>query len=413
MASAQPPSLLALQERVCAAIAHATSTDGTRPSHQPLRIRGGRSKAFLRCNDDDSGAPAPEPLDTRAHSGIVAYDPSELVVTVRAGTPLAELEATLAERGQYLAFEPPHFQLGGADGGTAGGTVGGMVAAGLGGPARACVGGVRDYVLGLQMVNGRGEIVRFGGTVMKNVAGYDVSRLMVGSWGSLGLITEVSLKVLPHPPAQATLRFWMDQANMLRQLNTWMGQPLPLNASSWVDGRANGVASGGDGQDTLYLRLRGAQVAVESACAMLQRQHGAQRVDSPQTAADWTAARDLRLPFFTQTPPGHNLWRLSLPPTAPALPLPQPQLIEWMGGLRWLWMPVEDNNLIEEYAYKMNIHSAIFIAASGINVKKKLSIHIQKQQATRFPSQLTIQQRLKAAFDPHGVFAHGAGPFGI
>jgi glycolate oxidase FAD binding subunit len=209
---AMDPALDNIVERVRAAAAHGTS----------LRIRGGGTKDFY------GERLAGELLDTRGLSGVVAYEPSELVVTVRAGTPLAELEALLAQHGQCLPFEPPRFG--------AGGTVGGMVAAGLSGPARASVGEVRDYVLGLNLVNGRGEHLVFGGQVMKNVAGYDVSRLMAGALGTLGLITEVSLKVLPVAPADATVRFEMPQAEALRRLNAWGGQPLPLNASCWEQG---------------------------------------------------------------------------------------------------------------------------------------------------------------------------------
>jgi glycolate oxidase FAD binding subunit len=262
----------------------------------PLRIRGGGTKDFY--GESLQG----ELLDTRSLSGISSYEPSELVVTVKAGTPLAALEAALAEKGQCLPFEPPHYRLvpGAGDA-----TVGGMVAAGLSGPARATAGSVRDYVLGLSMVNGRAEHLTFGGQVMKNVAGYDVSRVMAGSLGTLGLITEVSLKVLPFAPAEATLRFALDEGEAIRRLNTWAGDPLPLNASSWVvDG----------GQPVLYLRLRGAMAAVEAACQRLEREGPGERIDSPQTRADWDAARDLQLPWLTQgLARGDDLWRLSVP----------------------------------------------------------------------------------------------------
>ncbi|MES1163460.1 MAG: glycolate oxidase subunit GlcE, partial [Rhizobacter sp.] len=184
-----------------------------------LCIRGGGTKDFY------GEAPQGELLDTRVLEGISSYEPTELVVTARCGTALAELEATLAEKGQCLPFEPPRF------GGR--GTVGGMIAAGLSGPARASAGSVRDHVLGLTLVNGRAEAMNFGGTVMKNVAGYDVSRLMAGSMGVLGVILEVSLKVLPFPTAQATLRFDLSQQQALTQLNRWGGLPLPINASAW------------------------------------------------------------------------------------------------------------------------------------------------------------------------------------
>ena len=211
----------------------------------PLRIRGGGSKDFY--GQDLRG----DVLDMTAYAGVVSYEPSELVVTVRAGTPLAELEALLAEQGQCLPFEPPHF------GPHA--TVGGMVASGLNGPARASSGAVRDFLLGVVLLNGQGECLTFGGQVMKNVAGYDVSRLMVGAMGTLGVLLEVSLKVLPIAPAQATLRCSLPQQKALDLLNRWGGQPLPLNASCWVHDDSAG-------QDRLLVRLRGAVAAVDSAC---------------------------------------------------------------------------------------------------------------------------------------------------
>ncbi|HUD35198.1 MAG TPA: glycolate oxidase subunit GlcE, partial [Variovorax sp.] len=283
----------------------------------PLRIRGVGTKDF---HGVPAGAGVPV-LDTRALAGITAYEPSELVVTVRAGTPLAELEAALAAEGQCLPFEPPHF---GADG--AGGTVGGMVAAGWSGPARASVGAVRDYVLGVQLVDGRGEVLSFGGQVMKNVAGYDVSRVLAGSFGTLGVIAEVSLKVLPVAPAEATLRFECTQAEAIDLLNGWGGRPLPLNASCWVEDTGRG---------TLYLRLRGAVAAVEAARAHLGGE------PQPDAAGDWTLCRDQRLPWFAERGDARDLWRLSVPQTAPVIAPPAGAgedagpLIEWHGGQRW------------------------------------------------------------------------------
>ena len=293
----------------------------------PLCIRGHGSKDFY------GEAPSGEVLDTTAYRGIVSYEPSELVVTVRAGTPLAELELALAEQGQYLAFEPPHFDA------TAGsGTCGGMVAAGLSGPSRASVGGVRDYVLGVQMVNGRGQHLTFGGQVMKNVAGYDVSRLMVGTLGTLGVLTEISLKVLPVAPAEATLVFQADQSAALAQLQRWGGQPLPLNASCWVrDDTAPGAP------ELLFVRLRGAAAAVDAACRKMLADLPGSRMDNAQAGPDWRACGDQKLPFFQPAPDAAAeplaLWRLSLPPASPALDLPWPQLIEWHGGQRWIADP--------------------------------------------------------------------------
>ena len=238
---------------------------------RPLRIRGGGSKDFYGQTLQG------DILDTRALNGIVSYEPSELVVTVRAGTPLAELEALLASRHQQLAFEPPHF----GDGAT----VGGMVAAGLAGPARQAAGAVRDYVLGIQMVNGHADLLNFGGQVMKNVAGYDLSRLQTGALGTLGLITEVSLKVLPMATAQATLLFELDQATALRRLNAWAGQPLPLNASYWAQEQGRG---------RLWVRLRGALAAVQAACQGM----GGERANDTVAIAGWSGLREQTLPFF-------------------------------------------------------------------------------------------------------------------
>jgi glycolate oxidase FAD binding subunit len=339
-----------------------------------LCLRGGGSKEFYgqRCEG--------ELLDTRLLNGITSYEPTELVVTVRAGTPLAELEATLAERGQCLPFEPPHFG--------AAATVGGMVAAGLNGPARASVGAVRDYVLGVTMINGRGELLTFGGQVMKNVAGYDVSRLMAGSLGTLGLIAEVSLKVLPIAPAEATLRFELDQAQALRQLNSWGGQPLPLNASCWVQDA---------GRPVLFVRLRGAVAAVAAACQKM----GGTRQDNALVDADWTACGEQTLPFFA-TPPVSNacLWRLSLPQTAPVLDLPQAQLIEWHGGLRWLWAPASEAPLIRAAAQAAGGHASMFRAAQPSD--KSVGVF-----APLAPPLDRIQRELKQQFDPAGIFNRG------
>ena len=376
----------------------------------PLRIRGGGSKDFY--GDRLAG----EVLDMAALQGIVSYEPSELVVTVKAGTPLAELEAALAEKGQCLPFEPPRFNLAGTafapagaeashGHGTTAGTVGGMVAAGLSGPARASVGGVRDYVLGVQMLNGKAEHLTFGGTVMKNVAGYDVSRLIAGSWGMLGAITEVSLKVLPVAPAEATLCFEMAQADALKQLNHWGGEPLPLNASNWVnDGVNDGVDDGG--KPLLFVRLRGAVAAVEAACQKMLAQHPGQRMDNAQTMADWTRCRDLQLPFFLQPPSAQAcLWRISVPQTAPALSLPYPQLIDWHGAQRWLWAPAQDGTRIRTAAQQAGGGATLFIAAPAT-----LSLATDRFDALKPPLD-RIHRQLKTEFDPAAIFNPGRMPW--
>ena len=347
-------------------------------AHQtPLRIRGGGSKDF------HGGVPLHgEVLDTRACSGIVSYEPSELVVTARAGTPLAGLEAVLAEQGQCLAFEPPHFGPGA--------TVGGMVAAGLSGPARASMGAVRDFVLGVQLINGRAEHLAFGGQVMKNVAGYDVSRLMVGAWGTLGLLTQVSLKVLPVPPGEATLRFDCDQAEALQRLHAWGGQPLPLNASCWVQ-------DGGVGR--LFVRLRGAVAAVEAACKSM----GGARQDNDAVAADWAACRDQQLPWFAARAQhsGLDLWRLSVPDTAPVLALPEgvaAPLMEWHGALRWVQAGREHAPALRAAAMQAGGSASLFIAGSAGAASASAGF------GSNSGAMGQIHQRLRQAFDPAGIF---------
>lgn len=349
-----------------------------------LRIAGGGTKRFF-----GEHLPATlEPLDTTCHTGIVAYEPTELVVTVRAGTPLQELDDALQSKGQYLPFEPPH--------GGAAATVGGMVAAGLSGPARASVGAVRDFVLGAQLVNGRGEVLTFGGQVMKNVAGYDVSRVLAGSLGSLGVLAEVSLKVLPRPVAEATLCFDLSQTEALAQLARWRGQPLPLNASCWVHDDTQTPA-----RDLLFVRLRGAQAAVTAAQQRMLADAPGVAMDTESTAADWRACAEQTLPFFAAPPSDqHGLWRLSVAPTAPALPGASPTLIEWHGGLRWVWAPLGDRAALQQMAQHAGGHATLYRAPTA-----------QPDAPGRFGplplAERTLQRRLRQAFDPEGIFNPG------
>jgi glycolate oxidase FAD binding subunit len=340
-----------------------------RAVHAQLDIRGGGSKRFY------GEVPHGEPLDVGELRGISSYDPSELVVSVRAGTPLAELEDTLAAQGQCLPFEPPRF--------SAASTVGGMIAAGLAGPARAAVGGVRDYLLGATMLNGRAEVLSFGGQVIKNVAGYDLSRVLAGSMGILGVICEVSLKVLPIQPATLTLRFDWPQAQALDTLNRWAGQPLPLSASAWHN-------------DVLVLRLAGARAAVQSATVQL----GGEALDEATAAALWAGLRDHRDEFFAaQTPdvtPAHTLWRLSVPSTTAPLALPGPTLIEWGGAQRWLWSDAPAAT-VREAAHRAGGHAVLFRGndkSAGVLAPLSLSIG-------------QIHRALKAAFDPDRIFNPG------
>jgi glycolate oxidase FAD binding subunit len=366
------PALEPLVERVRAAGAAGAQ----------LAIRGGGTKDFY--GERIVG----EPFDVRGFAGISSYEPTELVISARCGTPLAELETTLAQQGQYLPFEPPRYTRGTPDG-RAAGTVGGMVAAGLAGPARAAVGGVRDYVLGVTMLNGRGEVLSFGGQVMKNVAGYDVSRLLVGSLGILGVILEVSLKVLPVPPAVATLRFEMDEQGAIDRVNEWCRQPLPINASAWWEG-------------TLVLRLAGARAAVEAAVARL----GGERIETTLAQAFWSGLRDQHDEFFEAAHRAVEassderapcaLWRLSLPSTTPSLQLSGEQLTEWGGALRWLCTTTPATQIRETVA-RLGGHATLFAAQpkpTGVFAPLKAPLD-------------RIHRELKKAFDPAGVFNPG------
>jgi len=363
MADTQPntdnPALQALVERVQQA----------RAARASLYIRGGGTKAFY------GNAPRGEPLDVRALSGISSYEPTELVVTVRAGTPLAELEAVLDEKGQCLAFEPPRF--------APGGTVGGMVAAGLSGPSRAAVGAVRDHVLGATLLNGKAELLSFGGQVMKNVAGYDVSRLLAGSLGVLGMLCEVSLKVLPCPAATTTLRFEVDQATALQRLNEWAGQPLPLHASAWWQG-------------LLVLRLSGAAAAVTAAAQRL----GGEAIDPALAAGFWAGLRDQSDEFFGNAAValdgGATLWRLSVPATAAPLTLPGDSLLEWGGAQRWL-CSMAPAATVREATAAAGGHATLFRGndrSAGVFAPLKSPLD-------------RIHRELKRAFDPDGVFNPG------
>jgi len=328
---------------------------------QPLCIRGGGSKEFY------GGAPAGRILDTRPYAGIVHYDPTELVITARCGTPLRELEETLAEHNQHLAFDPPHF-------GEA--TVGGMVAAGLSGPTRASLGSLRDHILGVRLMNGEGAALRFGGEVMKNVAGFDISRLMAGSLGTLGLILEVSFKVLPLPLSEASVRFEMTQDRALHAMNLWAGQPWPLAASAWEEG-------------WLTVRLTGAAAAVASAQSRL----GGERLDPASAREFWLGLREHMSSFFAGDEP---LWRLSVPSVAPPIALSGRQLIEWGGSQRWL----RSEDGITEIRDK--------VAAAGGHATLFRGSQTRRDVFTPLsPGLWELHQRLKQGFDPGGIFNPG------
>lgn len=328
-------------------------------SKSPLRFRGAGTKDFY--GESLQG----EIVDTRDHAGIVSYEPSELVIVARCGTPLSEIERALDEHGQLLAFEAPRF---GGDP-----TIGGVIAAGISGPRRATAGSVRDFVLGAHLLNANGEVLRFGGQVMKNVAGFDVSRLLCGSLGILGLIAEVSLKVLPKPRAEKTLRFEMDAASALDRFNRWSAQPLPISASAWH----NGVA---------YLRLSGATSAVSAAQTSL----GGETINDTAAASWWTSLRDQTLDLFSTS----RFWRLSLPSTA-SFDVPKIALIEWAGAQRWLSSdrPSDD------------------IRTRASDVGGTATLWRGERNTTMFhplaDANLALHRRIKQQFDPNGIFNRG------
>ncbi|MBB5391600.1 MULTISPECIES: glycolate oxidase subunit GlcE [unclassified Herbaspirillum] len=330
---------------------------------KPLQIRGGGTKDWY------GQAPQGEVLDTRAYSGIIDYEPTELVITARCGTPLAEIDAALAQNNQMLAFEPPRF------GGAA--TVGGMVAAGLSGPARGSAGAVRDFVLGAVLMDAQGEQLHFGGQVMKNVAGYDVSRLLAGSLGILGLILQVSLKVLPKPFASSTRVFEINQEGALRLLNQWGGQPLPLAASAWSN-------------NVLTIRLAGAQAAVDAAVKKL----GGSELSNGDDF--WRDLREQTHAYFAD--PDAPLWRLSLPSVAPPVDLPGAQLVEWGGAQRWL--------------RPQGPLDAVTIRAAALAAGGSASLHRGGDKAIGVfhplqPAVEKIHRNLKTQFDPAGIFNPG------
>lgn len=327
-------------------------------AHTPLLIQGGGSKSFY-------GNPcAGEVLDTRTLIGIVDYQPKELVLSARAGTPLNEIEAALAQHNQMLAFEPSHF-------GPA--TLGGCVATGLSGPRRPYAGAVRDYVLGVRMIDGTGQALRFGGQVIKNVAGYDVSRLMVGSLGTLGLMTEISLKVLPRPVAEMSLQFEMPEAEAIETMNRWAGQALPLSATSWHAG-------------LLSVRLSGARSAVNAAHAKLggEIMHDA--------SAFWQRLREHNTPFFDKRP----LWRLAVKPTHTTVALDGAQWIEWGGAVRWLNTELPPSRL-RQIARDGGGHATLF---RGAPIREGVFSPLS-------PALLAIHKNLKQRFDPRGILNRG------
>ncbi len=350
---------------------------------QRIRVRGSGTKDFL--GDTMQGDVV---LQTSAWRGVESYEPTELVVKARAGTPLAEVESLLASKGQYLAFEPPRFGWASYDGAT----MGGVVAAGLSGPGRVSRGAVRDHVLGCTVMNGRGEVLRFGGSVMKNVAGFDLSRLMAGSMGTLGVLLDVTLKVMPQPVSTATLRIEMNEADALSQVNQWAAQPIPLDASAWWDGM-------------LVLRLRGARSAVASSVQRMYKERGGELIAPPLAEGFWQGLRDQSDEFFARARAavakggahGVTLWRVSVPPTAAPLGLPGENLTEWFGAQRWVCTAVPAAT-VHELAARAGGHAQPFVSSQVQPVVDEMDLS---------PVLRRLHERVQQAFDPDGVFKTG------
>ena len=318
-----------------------------------LNIIGHGTKSFY-------GPPTQgQPFYVATHYGLIDYEPSELVITARAGTPLTEIEAVLDEQGQMLAFEPPHYGNGA--------TLGGTIASGFSGPRRPYAGSARDFVLGIQCLNGKGDLVKFGGQVMKNVAGYDVSRLMVGALGTLGVLLEVSLKVMPKPVHEITLVLEKSPDEAIKAMNTWAAQPLPLSAASYVGGQ-------------VYVRLSGTKGGVKSA---VHKIGGEEYVTGRYF---WQALREHQHFFFQNRSP---LWRLSLAPATPPLDLPGQWLLDWGGAQRWLKSDASADD-VRAAVEQVGGHATLFRGQNkGAPIFHPLS-----------PPLTSLHRRLKKAFDP-------------
>lgn len=327
-----------------------------------LAIRGGGSKAF--CSPAATG----DAIDTREHAGIVEYEPNELVIVIRCGTRIADVEKTMADAGQMLAFEPPHF----GDGAT----IGGMVASGLSGPRRPYAGALRDFVLGCKVLDGKGDHLSFGGKVMKNVAGFDVSRLLTGSQGTLGVITEAAFKCLPLPKAQQTRVFELDAQTAIECMNRWYAEANPITATTWVGGK-------------LYIRLAGAEPAVKSAASTLG---GEWLADDVTWWCDW---REQKHSFFADE---YALIRVACKSTAPWGDLANDadkQAVDWGGAQRWLRSSAVVLPAIREWAHAQGGHASVFRGAASV---------AERSEALQ-PALADIQTKIKDSFDPYNVFS--------
>ena len=355
-----------LQEQVKHAIRNKT----------PLCIQAGNSKQFYGHAVDESTDA--KRLDLSSHTGIINYDPSELCVTVQAGTKLSDLEALLAENKQMLAFEPPHYPSGKNNQDTA--TIGGAIATGIAGPRRAYTGSVRDAILGVKIINGEGEIANFGGEVMKNVAGYDLSRMMVRSQGTLGVILSVSVRVIPKPEHNITLRFNASQNETLSYFQALRKTNLPITATAWLNEQGS-------------IRISASEAVLKSCKNKIK---GDEVTDDENF---WLGLRDHTHAFFNDDRP---LWRFSLPPAlSNVISLDDAQLIEWDGAQRWIHSNTPAN-IIRDIAKSHNGYATLF----NSNLKIKNHTNLTKIDAfpALEPALFTLHQNLKKQMDPQGIF---------
>ena len=327
---------------------------------QPISVIGGNTKTFL------GGRLIDEPLSMCEHSGILSYEPTELVLTAKSGTTLAEIEHCLKDARQMLPFEPPRFGKQS--------TIGGVMATGLSGPRRMHLGSARDCVLGVRLINGIGQHLKFGGEVMKNVAGYDLSRLSVGAYGTLGILTEISVKVLPMPELEQTQRLECSQAEALEMLVRIGRRPYPISAAAWIQG-------------ALSVRLSGAASGVASAAAAI----GGESL--PDSDMFWAGLRDLSATEFHEE--GRWLWRLSVAPTTPVNAV-DAFCFDWAGGQRWVMTDPDDDSPFD-IASKCGGHAICFAQnrSEGTGMQPLV------------PGILSLNQRIKDAMDPHGLINRG------
>jgi glycolate oxidase FAD binding subunit len=374
--NATNPIIEAFREQILHAVKNKT----------PLSIEGGSTKSWYGNSNTFAK------LNTRTYSGILEYQPEELVITACAGTPLKEIEAALKEKKQVLAFEPPHF------GEHA--TFGGAIAAGLAGPGRISVGNFRDFVLGARILDGKGQDLSFGGQVMKNVAGYDVSRLIPGSMGTLALLLEASVKVLPKPAATATIRCQISQEKTLRILNEWAGQPLPLSASCWIGNTSD------DGQ--LTIRLAGAAAAIKAAIPLMSSPINASELEPQSAEVFWNELREHRLPSLENIAADQTLYRLALPAACGPLTIPgasNEMVLEWHGQQRWIKANGDEATFtsIKQLATSHGGHATRF--KQGMNVNPAFQRFTLLSEQVHSQALEAVQERLRSAFDPAGVFA--------